>query len=357
MADTEGGVPGLNRVLWTIRAEDMDPMAGVIDTSDPNATPSVEVFGLPPGDYEIELQALADDGETDCRGSAAFDVAAGVVTQVGVLLHCASEPRLGGVRVNGKLNVCAELTKVVVAPLQTSVGATISVRAAARDAEGDPIEYAWSADNGTFADPSAAETQYTCQIRGDDTITVAVSDDGFEYCRCAWSTGVRCVGGAGGSGGSGGMAGAGGAGGSGGSGGTGGTGGKAGTGGAGGSGGIAGSGGTAGAAGTGGVGGMAGSGGSGGRGGSAGAGGTGGAGGSGGIAGAGGSGGAAGTGGVGGMAGTGGSGGRGGSAGAGGTGGAGGSGGIAGSGGAAGAGGTGGSGGDDCRITITVRRP
>jgi hypothetical protein len=286
--EQDGSEMVIDQVRWTIRAEGMDPMMGTIDTSAPGATASAEVFGLPPGSYVIDLEATSADGETICRGSAPFEVTASAVTHAAVLLRCKPPEQLGGVRVNGKLNACAGLTKVVVAPLQTSVGYTIDTRAEASDAEGDDIEYAWTGDGGTFEDPSAPATFYTCEEVGDHEITITVSDDGFEHCACDWTVDVRCVGdgGTGGSGGAGGSAGSGGVGGSGGSGGLGGSGGVGGTGGVGGAGGV---GGTGGVGGIGGAGGRGGSGGSGGLGGSGGAGGAGGIGGSGGVGGAGGS--------------------------------------------------------------------
>lgn len=253
----------IDEVHYIIRGEGMDPMMGTIDTSAPGATASVEVFGLTPGNYDVALEATSEDGETTCRGSAMFDVVAGASTEVGVLLRCQMAEQLGGVRVNGAFNMCAGLTKVVVAPLQTSVGNTIAVSADASDAEGDPIEYAWTSNSGAFANPSAPATVYTCEEVGDDELTITVSDDGFEYCTCNWSVDVRCVhddgtGGTGGVGGSGGM------GGSAGTGGVGGVAGSGGVGGGGGTGGSSGTGGSAGAAGSGGVGGSGGDGGSGG---------------------------------------------------------------------------------------------
>ena len=73
-----------------------------------------------------------------------FDVAVGAVTEVGVLLRCEGGPQYGAVRVNGAFNLCAELTKAVVAPLQTSVGNDITVSSRGEDFEGDPVEYAWT---------------------------------------------------------------------------------------------------------------------------------------------------------------------------------------------------------------------
>ncbi len=164
------------------------------------------------------------------------------VTQVMVVLNCKPNEQYGGVRVNGKFNFCADLMKVVVSPLQTSVGNQIDVLAQAVDLEGDPIEYLWTGTGGSFADPSAPETTYTCEEVGDQTITITVSDDGFKYCDCSWTVDVRCVDGTG-AGGTGGMGAAGGAGGAGGSGGTAGAGGVGGTGGTAGVGGSGGEGG------------------------------------------------------------------------------------------------------------------
>jgi hypothetical protein len=311
----------INEVLWTISGNGMAPMNGAIDTSDPNATSSVEVFGLTPGGYTVDLEAASEDGETTCRGSAPLDVTAGVDTEVAVLLRCSAGPRFGAVRVNGKLNMCPALTKAVVAPLQTSVGNVITVSSQAEDHEGHPIEYSWTADGGTFADPSASATFYTCEEVGNYELTVTVSDDGFQTCVCSWSVDITCVdgNGAGGAGGTG----------------TGGIGGVGGTGAAGGIGGMGGTGGAGAAGGTGGIGG---------------AGGTGAAGGSGGIGGAGGTGGIGGVGGTGGIGGAGGTGGMGGAGGAGATGGTGGG---SGAGGIGGGSGTGGADGGTCEITIS----
>ncbi|MEM8608460.1 MAG: hypothetical protein AAGF92_15230, partial [Myxococcota bacterium] len=198
-------------------------------------------------------------GELTCKGDANFDVTAGQATEVHVMLNCKKPSRLGGVRVDGKFNICAELTKVVVSPLQTSVGNDITLSSQAVDQEGDPITYAWTSNSGSIADPAAANTTYTCTEAGDDEITITVSDDGGEYCMSSWTVPVTCVPSGGGTGGVGGDGGAGGEGG--GAGGAGGEGGGAG--GAGGEGGVGG--GTGGAGGEGGVGG--GTGGAGGEGG------------------------------------------------------------------------------------------
>jgi hypothetical protein len=188
--------PGIviNQVDWTISGNDMEPMSGTINTSAPGATASVEVFGLPPGEnYLVELEATSEDGDTTCGGSAEFDVAVGEVTDVMVLLNCKRPERLGGVRVNGEFNICAELTKVVVSPLQTSVGNEIDLSAAGTDVEGDPIAFLWSATGGVLADANAASTTFTCGEVGQQVITITISDDAFEYCMDDWAVSVTCV--------------------------------------------------------------------------------------------------------------------------------------------------------------------
>jgi hypothetical protein len=350
--DGEGPGPVINEVLWAITGNGVAPMVGSIDTSAPNTTPSVEVFGLRPGTYMVHLEASSDDGKTSCQGSAMFDLVAGLTTEVAVLLRCSTGERFGAVRVNGKLNICPELTNAVVAPLQTSLGNIITVGSQAHDPEGDTIQYSWTANSGTFANSSAPDTFYTCEQTGKHQLTISVTDHDAKHCVDTWTVDITCVHhGAGGTGGAGGIGGTGATGGAGGMGGIGGTGATGGTGGVGG---------TGGSGATGGMGGMGGTGATGGAGGIGGTGATGGAGGMGGIGGTGATGGMGGDGGTGGIGATGGVGGTGGTSGSGGSGGAGGMGGSGGTAGTSGSGGTGGTAGTDggiCEITVSVTGP
>ena len=184
----------INEVDYEISGNGMEAMGGTIDTSAPGATASVEVYGLLPGeDYLVELEATSEDGEVTCRGSAEFDVEIGVSTDVMVMLNCKLPMEEGGVRVNGTVNICAQLHKVVVSPLQTSVGNDIDLSALGKDEEDDPVAYLWTETGGTIADPTAASTTYTCDEAGEQTITITVSDDDFEYCMDDWTVPVTCV--------------------------------------------------------------------------------------------------------------------------------------------------------------------
>lgn len=183
----------INTVRWVITGEGMEPMEGPIDVSAPGSTPSVEVFGLPPGDYTVTLFAMGTDEQTECEGSEDFSIEVDKVTDRMVVLRCKLPQRLGGVRVNGELNICAELTKLVVSTLETAVGHDIDLKAGAKDAEGDPITYEWTASGGSVADSTARETTYTCEEGGNHTITVTVTDE-EGHCEDGWTVDVTCVG-------------------------------------------------------------------------------------------------------------------------------------------------------------------
>lgn len=205
----------VNQVEWVITRGGMEPMSGIIDTRAPGATASVEVFGLKPGGgYRVTMTAGATDEETRCTGATDFSVTVNQATEIMVVLNCKGPPQYGSVRANGKINICAELTKMVVSPLQTSVGNDIDLSAAGEDVEGDDFEFLWTSGGGQIADPSAAETTFTCTEAGEGFVAVTVSDDGFEACDGSWPVQVTCVDDGGGTGGTGGMGGAGGTGGS-----------------------------------------------------------------------------------------------------------------------------------------------
>lgn len=183
----------INQVNWEVTREGMDPMSGSIDTSAPGATASVEVFGLEPGDgYTITLSAVTTDETSECQGSADFSVDAGVATDVMVFLRCTQPPRRGAVRANGKFNLCAELSKMVVSPLETLVGTDIALSAAGEDQEGDDFVIGWTAEGGTLASETGSENTFTCG-EGGGSITASVSDDGFDFCSSSWTVEVTCI--------------------------------------------------------------------------------------------------------------------------------------------------------------------
>jgi hypothetical protein len=217
-----GGIPPasqnqtINTVQWVIvTVPDRTPVAaGLINTSQPGSSASFERFGLVPGVYGVQLTAASEeDGragpQTSCIGEGGpFQVNPDEQTVGKILLNCTSERDLGSLRINGEFNRCAIVRTATVSPLQVSVGFDIDVSATAQDDEGDAVDYLWSDGAGTFADPTAATTTYTCLEQGVHDITVSVSDDAaqgmfnnfpptpalpFTYCSDSWTTTVECV--------------------------------------------------------------------------------------------------------------------------------------------------------------------
>ena len=195
----------IDEVNYAVSLRDEELHSGTINTGSSGSTASIEIYGLAEDQgYVFSMSATSTDGETNCSGSAIFNVFVGQVTPVAVVLRCKPPTEFGSVRVNGKINYCADIRWADVSPLQTSIGNQIDVNVVARDEEGDTIEYRWTATSGSFANPSVPRTTYTCEELGVHTITITVSDDGFEYCDCFWDVDVTCVDGDGGTGGTGG---------------------------------------------------------------------------------------------------------------------------------------------------------
>jgi hypothetical protein len=196
LALNAGGLT-ITAVHYQVVKSDMTPFAppieGVIDTSDGNATPSVD-HSVPASTGDIAvMNAAATDG-TLCSGqSMPFNVVAGQQVAVTINLVCGGSnvaTNSGSAVVNGKLvngDNCPVLTSWVASPLQTSApSGKIDVAGTATDADSDEtLTFTWTATAGTFAAPTTTgiasggtvATQYTCTTVGAQTLTLSVTDD------------------------------------------------------------------------------------------------------------------------------------------------------------------------------------
>lgn len=166
------------------------PIVGSVDVSDPGATLTFFVGGIPAGTgYVMDLAAKSTDGKTTCGGQVIFAVEAGKTTAASVQLQCRADATLGGVAITASTNNCPAITSQVVAPQAVSVGGKISVGATAADLDAaDTLVFAWS--GGNFDAPAAASTKFTCTSGGVKTLTVSVTDS---KCTTTASVDVNCV--------------------------------------------------------------------------------------------------------------------------------------------------------------------
>ncbi len=164
------------RVDYTISGNGITPITGQVNVSGAGSTVSFLVNGIPAGmNYLVKLTAVSTDGATTCTGQANFNVVAGMVSHVTVLLQCTGG-QTGGVVVNGIW--CPILSSYSVSPLAVAVGGQVDVAAAATDldtSDNATPTFAWSASAGSFVSATAATTKYNCSSAGMQTVTIKVS--------------------------------------------------------------------------------------------------------------------------------------------------------------------------------------
>ena len=183
----------VNTVSYEITGNGITPIRGSIPVSDPGATVSVLVNGIPAGTgYRVDLTATSTDGRTTCAGSATFNVVAAQTTAVAVVLQCRGPGAgTGSASITGTFNNCPFLTSYSASPLSVSTGGTINVSAAASDLDpGAALTYAWTATGGSFAAAGTASTTYGCSAAGSQTLTIRVSDGS---CDDSATIAVSCV--------------------------------------------------------------------------------------------------------------------------------------------------------------------
>jgi hypothetical protein len=170
--------PGVDvdEVEYEITREGFEPITGTLPVGDdPDAPISGTISGIPAGDgYTIILRATANGVE--CEGSATFEILPGQTTSVSIVLQCRGLDPRGNVDVDGSFNFCPVITSASATPSEAEVGESIAVNANAIDPDDDALVYAWTADAGEFADPSAAATSYTCTVGGGQILTITVDD-------------------------------------------------------------------------------------------------------------------------------------------------------------------------------------
>lgn len=168
---------------------------GDVDVSH-SPTLSAVIGGIPAGDgFTIIITATSPDGSVTCIGSATFSVMDGVITNVTIHLQCHFGQRPGRIDVSGIVNLCPTFEDLSVAPIETTVGGTITLLTRLGDADG-PV----SALRSTFSDGATSLSLngvgtsaigITCTQAGPGRITLTVSDG---ECLQATAVDVSCSG-------------------------------------------------------------------------------------------------------------------------------------------------------------------
>jgi exo-beta-1,3-glucanase (GH17 family) len=157
------------------------------------------IMDLSPGDCTITLIALDDAGAVLCTGSKDFTVLVDQTITVDVVLTCEGdgEDPLGNVNVSATFeevegNSCPRLHFLNAVPDEVPAeGSAVTVLVS--DKDGDVLTTALTATGGSFADPAAQSTTYTCDdATGGQTISVTVTD-GDAACDKSKSFEVECA--------------------------------------------------------------------------------------------------------------------------------------------------------------------
>ncbi len=194
---------GLVRIQFEVSG---GPLAApVVGEVEPNGdSVSFKLSVLPVGtDYELVLLAFNDKDEQVCVGGASFTIREGETTQINPVLACTTSETAGlgslDVDTSLRLNVCPSFDAVWISASAVNVGESVEVGVMAHDFDGQPelLSHAWSQATsstsiGTFADPAAPVTTFTCDAAGDALLLHSLSD-GDPACADARQLSVTCV--------------------------------------------------------------------------------------------------------------------------------------------------------------------
>jgi hypothetical protein len=197
------------------------PSQGVVGGMQP-AQEFVELIPhVPANSYVVTVQAETTDGQMSCGGSANVVVMSGVTTRVEIDLKCGGQVLVGiGVTCDA-----SPLVAFVVSPIVATVGnyvigyagmpipdggtsnadsgttsvdgGTTSADVGTTSSDGgttnavSALTYKWSAPSGTFADPTASLTTFTCTQPGAVTVTLKV--ESVDQCQQTFTSLVTCV--------------------------------------------------------------------------------------------------------------------------------------------------------------------
>jgi hypothetical protein len=175
-------------VAWVVQGADGSTVAsGAQDVGVQQDTLSLG-FVLPAGQGDIlYLSALTASGDTCSGTSAPFNVIPGVPGDISVAMSCQTTDSV-------QSDCPAVLVQGPTPPAAAVPYGTVSLAVTASDPEGTAVpSFTWVATGGTFSDPSAGSTLYTCSTAGTQTISLTVTDQVPSGCSTTFLLPVTCL--------------------------------------------------------------------------------------------------------------------------------------------------------------------
>jgi hypothetical protein len=176
-------------------------LSGQFNVNDEQDPPVWSVItDVPVGDCSLTLTAFDEQGDPLCVGGPKdFTVVEGETVKVNMVLACDDDggDPLGNVEVDAtfedvEANNCPRLHLLNAVPDEVPAEGT-AVTVLVSDKDGDDLTTALTATGGSFADPTAQSTTYTCDdASGSQTMFVTVSD-GETACDQSTSFEVECA--------------------------------------------------------------------------------------------------------------------------------------------------------------------
>jgi hypothetical protein len=166
-------------VTYVVSGNGINPLTGSIPLTDPSATISTQIGGLPAGTgYTVTLNATSVSGGIFCTGSAVFDVLLGQTTPVDLVMTCSSANDGGTILVglDSSVSQCPNLNAGQSASFELMVGESMLVDLAASDADTASLTFSWYASLGTVSTPNESSTTFECTAAGTALLTLTVSD-------------------------------------------------------------------------------------------------------------------------------------------------------------------------------------
>ena len=125
----------VEEVTYVVSGNGIDPLTGSIPLTDPGATISTQIGGLPAGTgYTVTLNATSVSGNIACTGSATFDVLLGQTTPVDLVMTCSSANDGSTILVglDSSVSQCPNLNAGQSAPFELLVGERMLVDSGVR---------------------------------------------------------------------------------------------------------------------------------------------------------------------------------------------------------------------------------